>query len=891
MYRFFARFLTLFRGGRAERELAREVESHLALLRADFERRGLAPVEAQAAARRAYGGVEQAKELHREARSFLWIEHLAKDVRYGWRSLLRTPGFTAVAVIALALGIGANTAIFSVVNAVLLRPLAYKDADRLVTVLHNGTGPVATANYIDWRDQSHSFQAMAAADYWSSNLSNNDPSDSNPTEHLLGLKVTQNLLPLLGVEPLLGRLFIPGEDQEGAEHEVVLSYRLWQRRFNRDRNVLGKPITLNGDAYTVVGVMPPGFQFAPFWATHAELWVPDAFGDSMHDREGNHLRVFARLKPGVTLKQAQADMTTITGRLEKQYPATNRSVVVTPLKENVVGKIETPLLMLLGAVGFVLLIACANVAHMLLARTSDRQKEIAVRTALGAGRSRVISQFLTESLLLAVVGAIIGLLLAVWGTKVLVALSPDYLPRVETVGMDGRVVLFLLGVTVITAVLFGLAPAMHATSGNLSGALKEGGRGDSDGIRRNRLRSFLVASEFALAFILLIGAGLMIRSFSALQSVDPGFNPHNVLSMIVSVAGSNEEAAARRAIFYPQLLQQVRALPGVKAAGAINHLPLKGDLWDRTFAIEGRPEPRPDASPGAIYRIVMPGYFETMRLPLRRGRSLTNYDDARALGVVIINERAAHKYWPGEDPIGKHIAIDADKTDRPIWLAVIGVVANAKQEDWAAEPEPEIYLAALQNRDFMGEAGSSIGAHMTYLTLVVRADGNAADIASAVKKTVWSFDRNLPISDVFTMDRAVSDATAQPRFEMLLLGVFAAVALTLAAVGIYGVMSYSVSRRTREIGIRISLGAGRAEVLRMVMRQGMTQALAGAAAGVVGALLLSQLMAKMLYGVQPSDPVTFGGVAMILGLAALLATCVPARKATRIEPMLALRNE
>jgi putative ABC transport system permease protein len=891
MRRFFARFTSLLRGENAERELSREIDSHLALLQENFERRGLSPAEAQLEARRSYGGVEQAKELHREARSFLWIEHLAKDLRYGWRVLLRTPGFTIVAVTALALGIGANTAIFSVVNAVLLQPLAYRDSDRLVTVLHNGTGPVSTANYIDWRDQSHSFEAMGAADYWSANLASTDPSDSNPAEHLLGLKVTQNMLPLLGIEPLLGRLFIPGEDKLGSEHEVILSYRLWQRRFDRDPNVLGRPITLNGEGYIIVGVMPPAFRFAPFWAIHAELWVPNAFGNTIHDRGGNHLRVFARLKPGVTFKQAQADMATVTGRLEKQFPATNRAVVVKPLKENVVGKIETPLLMLLGAVGFVLLIACANVAHMLLARTSDRQREIAVRTALGAGRSRVVSQFLTESLLLAAVGAGMGLLLALWGTKALVALSPDYIPRIETVGMDGRVVLFLLVVTVVTAVLFGLAPAMHATSGNLSGALKEGGRGDSDGIHRNRLRSFLVASEFALAFILLIGAGLMIRSFIALQSIDPGFNPHNVLSMVVSVAGAKEEAPGRRVIFYRELLQQVRAIPGVKSAGAINHLPLAGDMWDRSFIIEGRPQTQPGAGPDAVYRIVMPGYFEAMRLPVRRGRTITETDDARSQNVVILNERAARSYWRGENPVGKRIAIDPGKSGPPVWMTVIGIVADARQEDWSAEPVPEMYLAALQNHDFLGESVGGIGSHMTYITLVVRADGNPADLASAIKNTVWSLNRNLPISDVATMDRVVADATAQPRFEMLLLGLFAAVALTLAAVGIYGVMSYSVSRRTREIGIRISLGAGPAEVLRMVMRQGMVQALAGAAAGIVIALLLSQLMAKMLYGVRPSDPITFGGVAIILGLAALLATCVPARKATRIEPMLALRNE
>ncbi len=434
---------------------------------------------------------------------------------------------------------------------------------------------------------------------------------------------------------------------------MILSYRLWQRRFNRDPSLLGKPITLNGEAYIVVGVMPPAFKFAPFWATHAELWVPDAFGNSIHDRGGNHLRIFARLKPGVTLAQARADMATITARLEKQYPSTNRGVAVTPLKENVVGKIETPLLLLLGAVGFVLLIACANVAHMLLARTSDRQKEIAVRIALGAGRTRVIAQFLNENLLLAGIGASAGLLLALAGTKALVALSPAYIPRVEMVVIDTHVLLFLLCITVLTALAFGLTPAMRAAAGNLSDALKEGGRGDSDGIRRNRLRSFLVASEFALAFMLLIGAGLMIRSFFALQSVDPGFNPHNVLSMVVSVAGTKEAEPNRRAIFYRELLQKIGTLPGVNSVGAINHLPLAGDMWDRGFEIEGRPKPRPGESPRAVYRIVMPGYFETMRLPLRRGRTITEHDDTRAPGVVIINERAAREYWPGHDPIGQ----------------------------------------------------------------------------------------------------------------------------------------------------------------------------------------------------------------------------------------------
>jgi predicted permease len=887
MRRFLARIVNLFRGRRVESEMTREIEAHLALIAEDFERRGLSAGEARQAAHRSYGGVAQAKELHREARSFMRIEQLFQDVRYGGRNLLRTPGFTAVAVVTLALGIGASTAIFSVVNAVLLRPLAYQDPGRLVTVLHYRTGPVATANYIDWRDQSHSFEAMGGADYWSPNLTHSDP-----PEHLYGLKVTQNLLPMLGIQPWLGRLFAPGEDKEGAEHEVILGYGLWQRRFDSDRGILGKSITLNGESYTVVGVMPSGFKFPPFWAIHAELWVPNAFGAGIHDRGGNHLRVFARLKKGVTLEQARAEMATITARLDRQYPATNRGITVTPLKENVVGNIETPLLMLLGAVGFVLLITCANVAHMLLARTSDRQKEIAVRVALGAGRARVVAQFLTENLLLAAMGAAGGLLLAFAGTRALVALSPAYIPRVEMVAIDAHVVLFLLAITVLTAVAFGLAPAMRAAAANLSAALKEGGRGDSGGVRSNRLRSFLVASEFALAFMLLMGAGLMIRSFAALESVDPGFNPHNVLSTEVSVAGTEESRPHSRAIFYRELLRKVRSLPGVISAGGINHLPLAGDLWTRDFVIEGRAKPLPGESPYAVYRMVTPGYFETMRLPLRGGRTITDSDDTRAPAVVIINQRASRVYWPGENPIGKHIAIGHGDADVPqTWLTVIGVVADAKQMDWAGEPDPEIYLAALQSLDFLGENTDPISPHMSYITLVARTEGNPADLSSVLKRAVWSFDRNLPVSAVLTMDQAVAEKTAQPRFEMLLLGIFAGIALLLAAVGIYGVMNYAVSRRTREIGIRMSLGASHAVVLRLVLRQAVVQALTGAVVGVAGALLLGRLMATMLYGVRPTDPVTFGAVAMVLGLASLLATGAPARRASRIDPVVALRNE
>ncbi len=543
--------------------------------------------------------------------------------------------------------------------------------------------------------------------------------------------------------------------------------------------------------------------------------------------------------------------------------------------------------MLMGAAGFVLLIACANVTHMMLARSAARQKEIAVRSALGARRWRTIRLFLTESLLLTSIGTLAGLLLAKWGTTALVSLMPSRVFGIESAGLGPQVIFFIVGTALLTGVALGLVPALQLSSLDLTDSLKDGGRGASDGIRRNRFRSFLVASEFALALMLLIGAGLMIRSFRALQSIDPGFNPRGVISMIVSVAGSKEASADLRPIFYREILDEIRTLPGVQSAGAINHLPLAGDFWGWPFRVEGEPKPHPGESHSAVYRVVTPGYFQTMQLPLLRGRDFTAADTLAAPGVIIINERLARRFWPGEDPVGKRMSIDDDDNQNPIWLSVVGMARDARQGEWAGVIYPEVYLPLQQSRSYLQVQA----AHFSYITVVVRTTGDPAALVPSIRNAVWSFDRNVPISEVLTMDGVVKTANAQPRFQLLLLTIFAGVALVLAAAGIYGVMSYSVMRRTHEIGVRLSLGASRAGVMRLIVGQGMALAVIGAAAGIAGALALGRLVTKLIYGVKPTDPLTFAAVAATLGLVALAATYIPARRASRVNPVEALRHE
>ena len=814
-----------------------------------------------------------------------------QDLRYGARMLLKNPGFTLIAVLTLGMGIGANTAIFSVVNGVLLRPLPYNEPERIVTLLSDGRFPVSPANFLDFRANSQSFAQMAAAEAWGGALTGNDR-----PEQLDGLRMGEGLFGLLGARALLGRTLQAEDYQPGKDHALVLSHKLWQRAFGGDPNVIGRNIRLSGESYAVVGVMPPQFQFPPFWATRAEMWAPLDLRSRVTDRRGGSLRVFARLKPGVTLRQAQAEIDAMNKQLALAYPEadTGLNIRVEPLNEKVVGDVRRALLVLSGAVGFVMLIACANVACLLLARASARQKEAAVRVALGAGRWRIVRQLLTESLLLSACGAALGMLLAVWGVDWLTALlagnSSSFtvrLPRLSEIKIDATALGFTLMVTLATSLLFGLAPALAASRPDLNQTLKESGRGTSGG--RRRLRETLVIAELALASVMLIGAGLLMNSFLKLRSVDPGFSPRNALTMMVSLAGASQYVGPARETFYRRLTDRLAALPGVESVSAINHLPLAGDWWGTSLAIEGRPLPPPGQEIIGIFRVSRPGYFQTMGVPLRAGRDFTERDTLDAPGVAIINETLARRHWPSEDPIGKRVTLDdpRDNSQAPQWFTVVGVVKDVKQNSWTDAPWNEIYLPFQQSRYFYaGTAG-----HYTSMTLVIRTTVEPQSLAAAAQEAVRSLDRNLPVSSVVTLEQVIADTLWQPRFNLQLIGIFAALAMTLAAIGLYGVMSYSVAQRTREVGLRMALGARRRDVLKLVVGQGMKLALAGVASGLLAAVALTRLMEKLLFEVSATDFSTFALIAVLLTIVALLACWIPARRAAKVDPMVALRCE
>jgi putative ABC transport system permease protein len=782
----------------------------------------------------------------------------------------------------LALGIGANAAMFSIVYNVLLRPLAYPQPERLVFVQETslrrgGSDPTAPGTYQDWRDQQHVFESIAAAELWGASLTG-----AARPEEVEGLKVSTSLLSVLHVSPAVGRGFLPEDEQAEAGRVVLLSHGLWERRFGGDRSILGASITLSGASYRVIGVMPKEFRFPPFWALKAELWVPLVFPPQRrNDRGSRSLRVFARLRDGVSVAQAGAELSTIARRIEQAYPESNsdRGVRVMPLGEVVVGQVRPALVVLLGAVAFLLLIACANVANLLLGRASGRQKEIALRLALGAGRWRLVRQLLVESVLLSAAGGALGLLLAWWSIHLLTVsiaeASRFTLPRYQEIGLGAEVWLFAFAVSMATGILFGLAPALQFSRPDLHATLKDGGRGTSRA-SRTPLRSLLVVGEVAISLMLLSGAGLMLRSFARLGAVDAGFDPRNVLTMRVVLTGSPHGATPEARIsFYREVLGRLGAIPGVESVSGINHLPLAGDLWTFGFNVEGRPAPAPADTPGAAFRVVFPGYFRTMRIPLLRGRDIDARDDGAAPRVVVINQTMAQRYWPHEDAVGRRIRRDSK------WFTVVGVVKDVEQRDWGATAGSEFYFSQSQVQESAGRS----------LTVVVRTSGDPLVVAGAIQSQVWLLDRDLPIGDVASMQQVVDRAVWQPRFSTTLLGGFAGLALVLAAIGIYGVMSFDVSRRTQEIGIRMALGAKPADVMRSVLGSGGKLAVIGTAIGIAGSLALTRYLKTLLYEVSTTDPATLVGAAALLALVALAAVWLPARRATRVDPVVALRSE
>jgi putative ABC transport system permease protein len=809
---------------------------------------------------------------------------LWQDLKYGLRMLAKNPGFTAVAVVTLALGIGANTAIFSVVNAVLLRPLPYRDADRLVIVWeqnlprgwHNNV--VSAANFDDWRRQNTVFSDMAAVDPTSFNLTG----AGEPME-IDGERVTANLFGLLGVMPMRGRGFVPADDDPSSRSVAILSYGLWQRYYGGDARVIGRQISLDGHSYTVVGIMPPGFTdaYTTFFNVHGQVWVP-GLDLRPQGRTDHAYLALARLKPGVTLKQTQVEMDTIASRIERQYPENKGwSVAVVGMHDQVVGLARPVLLVLVAAVAFVLLIACVNLANLLQARAASREREIAVRAALGASSSRMLRQLLTESVLLALFGGGLGLLIAAGGTKALVALSPSALflvaPGLDATALNSGVLGFALLLTIGTGFLFGLVPALGMSRPDLTFSLKGSGRGSTESGRGHRLRGFLVTAEFALAFVLVIGAGLMIRTLVRITHFNLGFNPHNVLTLRIPLRGPLYNEQRNQARFFEQLLGRVGALPGVVCASVSRGLPIEGQNG-MDFVTEEYPNPRPEETPAANYLVIAPNYFRTMGIPLRQGRAFSEADIPDSPRVVIVNEELVREYWPGQNPLGKRLKTGTDP--KLPWLTVVGVAGNVRTEGPDVGFEPELYIPYTQYPWLLDPRH-----------LVVRTTGDPLAVAQAIRREVMALDSAVPIADVRPLDQIAGEPAAPRQFLMTLLAVFAALALVLAGVGIYGVMAYSVAQRTHEFGIRMALGAQQGDVLRQVVAQGLRRAGIGLAIGGVAALALAHFMSSLLFQVQPTDPTTFTAVALGLFSLALLACYIPARRATKVDPMEALRYE
>jgi putative ABC transport system permease protein len=879
----------LFRRSQAERELDEELQQHINRQTEQNIRLGMNPEEARLAARKVFGGVEQAKEQSRDARGLSRLDDLWQDLRYGARTFRKNPGFALVATITLALGIGANTAIFSVINGVLLQPLAFHAPDRLFMLWTDNPGwqlgfhelPPANADLPEWRARANSFEEVAAFQANTAGLAD----DGSEPERVGGVDVTSNLLPTLGVQPLLGRNISNEEEQPGQDRVAIISYALWQRRFGGDLEILGKSIKIDGVPRKIIGIMPEGFHFPranempPVYnlPEKTDIWTPlawDAAG--WQNRTRRFFNLVGRLKEGVTQAQAQAEMDGIAARQAKDYPQTHEGwrVWLTPLFKQVVGQTRTPLLVLLGAVGFLLLISCANIASLLLARAAARRREIAVRAAIGAGRGRIIQQLLTESLLLAMLGGSIGLLLGYLGLDLLLGFIPPTVPRLQNISLDTNVLLFTASISLLTGVLFGLIPAIQASKVNLTEALKDAGRANSAG--QSSGHSLLVTAEVALAAVLLVGAVLLLQSLQRLVAVDPGFRPEGVATFELTLTPALYPDGGRRAQFVEQMRARLGSTPGVGAVGAISNLPLGSNEDMSWFAVEGAEPVAKGKEPLAENRVITPNYFEAMGISLVRGRDFDATDTVDKQLVAIVNETLARKFFPAGGAVGKRIKWVYEDN----WRTIVGVAHDVRGFSLEVPARPQLYVPYAQK-------------HERYeMTVTIRADATALpSLRNAIQRELKQLDTTIPVAKYRTMPELLVKATSRPRFSTLLLGLFAAAALMLTVVGLYGVVAYGVSQRSREIGIRMALGAQRRNVLAQVIRQGMHPAFVGIGIGMASAFGLMRLLASQLYQINPSDPTTFGIVAFGLLIVSLIACYLPARRATRVDPITALRTE
>ena len=821
------------------------------------------------------------------------MERLIQDARYSFRMLLKNPTVALMIIVTLGLGIGANSAVFSVVNAVLLQPLPYKDTDRLVTVWATypqleatfSRVPVSTSDFVEWRDQNKVFESVSALDSLSLTLTG-----GGEPQRITAARVSAGFFDLMGAKPARGRVFTPEEDQPGNDSVVVISDAFWQSRFGSDLSAIGRTLTLNDKNYTIIGIMPAAFQFprasempAYFgFPPQAEMWLPIAISQQrIANRRYHDLAVIARLKPGVTIQQAQTEMDTIAANLEQVYPENKGwGVSVMSLRKHLVGDVQLALLVLWGAVGFVLLISCVNVANLLLARSVMRQREIAIRAALGADRSRIIRQLITESLVLALLGGILGTLLAILGIKLFFASSNSDLPRVEEITINSWVLAFTLGVSLITGLLFGLIPAFYASRLDLSRYLKEGTHTAAGTVQHNRIRNLLVVSEIALALVLLVGAGLLINSFTRLLKVSPGFDPNGVLVMDVPLPESKYPEKQQQTTFYRNMVERVSALPTVESAGVVLHLPLRGAAALNEFVIDGRPIPADEQKPITEIRMTSPNYFASIGIPVLSGRGFTEHDNQDGMSVAVINQTMAKRFWPNEDPIGNRVKLggqDPRFSWESIWLTIVGVVGDVK-DTLDTETEPQIYLSYQQHI-------------YPVMSLVVSTSSDPLSLVPLVRREIQAIDKDQPVTNVKTMEQYLTESVALRRFHMSLLGIFAAVALILAAIGIYGMITYSVTQRTREIGIRMALGARKADVVKMVLGKSFILILIGIGIGLAISLAMTRVMSSMLYGVSSTDPMTFIFVSLLLVGVALLASFIPASRAARVDPLVALRYE